>query len=317
MKKMCTAAGITCEDIKGYGRGYSFGTGAAESVDQVNHAWSAVRIAGRWYLVDTTWDAGHVEEKAYRKQYRTTYLFMPPQDFIYTHLPGDSRWQLLRSPLTAAQFEQLPHLRGAFFDQGLFLATRLQRVTSVGKGVQFAVRYARPVELMADLHAESGKELSYRGLVQHEQDMCRIFVTFPSAGRHRLKLYCRPRGGTGSMKLVANLDFDAAEGTDRAFPKTFSAFQTARGYLFSPLYTPIARDRPVTFRVRLQGLYDPSLAIGDQPWLKLKRSPSQSDVYEITMSAPAKVRVRLNAKTAPQNKSYTTLIDFSPEIPKK
>ena len=98
LAEMCRLAGIPCEKISGYGRGYGFGIGRAESIHDVNHAWNAVRLEGVWYLVDVTWDAGHIRERSFRKAYGTAYLFLEPRQFLYTHFPAEPRWQLLDPP---------------------------------------------------------------------------------------------------------------------------------------------------------------------------------------------------------------------------
>lgn len=70
------------------------------------HAWNAVRINGDWYLVDVTWDSGGINATtgAFSKNYRTQYLFMPPDDFVRRHFPADPHWQLLESPWTRGEF---------------------------------------------------------------------------------------------------------------------------------------------------------------------------------------------------------------------
>ena len=39
------------------------------------HAWNAVLLAGRWYEIDATWDAGNVVYNRFIKEYSTKYLF--------------------------------------------------------------------------------------------------------------------------------------------------------------------------------------------------------------------------------------------------
>ena len=311
MEQMCTLAGIPCRNISGYGRGYGFATGQRMKAGQENHAWNAVYIDERWHLVDVTWDAGHVQGRSYRKEYRTTYLFMEPRNFIFTHLPGEAKWQLLASPLTTEQFERLPFLRGGFFDHGLQLATRLARVTRVGESVQFAIGLSQEVEFMARLYTADGAELPGRTLVQREGEQCRMFVTFPRPGRHRLKLYCRALGDTKPMDLTADLDFEATSGSARTFPATYATFGKMRGFLYSPLYLPLATGKPLSFKVRLQGAHDVSLSVGDEPWVRLAPTPTEKDIYELKTTIPAEVHVHLNAKTSPNSDNHTVVIDFS------
>lgn len=64
-----------------------------------SHAWNAVRIEGAWYLVDVTWDAGHLSGDVFNRSYTTNYLFTPPREFLQSHLPDEPGWQLLETPI--------------------------------------------------------------------------------------------------------------------------------------------------------------------------------------------------------------------------
>jgi hypothetical protein len=311
LKDMCTLAGIPCEKISGFGRGYGSAAGQAGDPGDVNHAWNAVEIQGAWYLVDVTWDAGHVENRSFRKKYRTTYLFMEPGNFVYTHLPSEPKWQLLRPPLTKDQFANLPYLRGTFFDHGMRLDKRLSRVTPAGKSVQFSIFVPADVELAAELKTPAGAELPRRALVQYESNQCRVYATFPRKGRWAVHLSSQRRGNSDTMLLAAKLEFEATSGTAKTFPKTYAAYNAMRGYLFSPLYLPLAADRRTSFRVRLHGALDPKLAIGNKPWLKLNPVVGERHVYQLTTEVPDGQRVRINAKTAAGAKSYDTVVDFT------
>jgi transglutaminase/protease-like cytokinesis protein 3 len=63
------------------------------------HAWNAVSIDGKWYLLDSTW--GSEEGLDYKE---SEFFLSDPKDFIFDHYPNDSRWQLLEKPLTYDQF---------------------------------------------------------------------------------------------------------------------------------------------------------------------------------------------------------------------
>jgi hypothetical protein len=84
------------------------------------HAWNAVKLEGRWYLVDATWD-DPVDEQNRSRSYRTDYLFIPPSIAIFDHFPDDARWQLLEHPLTRAEFLRQPQARPGLAREGLTL----------------------------------------------------------------------------------------------------------------------------------------------------------------------------------------------------
>jgi transglutaminase-like putative cysteine protease len=68
------------------------------------HAWNAVRIEGKWYLVDVTWDAGMVRGTLFGRSYGTNYLFVPPEQMVQDHLPEYPAWQLLDVPVDRGTF---------------------------------------------------------------------------------------------------------------------------------------------------------------------------------------------------------------------
>ena len=67
------------------------------------HAWNAMEVNGRWFLLDTTWDNADDEGKI-----RSRYLFIPAEAMLTSHFPDNKRWQLLTEPLTFGAWLRLP-----------------------------------------------------------------------------------------------------------------------------------------------------------------------------------------------------------------
>lgn len=95
--------------------------GRADEVDGEPHAWNAAKIDGLWYLLDPTWDSGHVKDGTFVREYRTSYLFVPPQLIGITHFPDEPAWQLRDAPLSRGEFARQPMMRPEFFAEGLTL----------------------------------------------------------------------------------------------------------------------------------------------------------------------------------------------------
>ena len=70
-----------------------------EAPPETDHAWNAVEIDNHWYLMESTWGAGHLNEQNTFKRKLNSYYFLPrPNEMIYHHLPEDEKWQFLRTP---------------------------------------------------------------------------------------------------------------------------------------------------------------------------------------------------------------------------
>lgn len=97
LKEMCDIAGIPCEIISGYSKGTLTSTRDRFEID---HAWNAVFLEGKWHLVDATWGSSALKKSQSFILENTPFYFLSnPDIFILNHLPGDPKWQLLDCPI--------------------------------------------------------------------------------------------------------------------------------------------------------------------------------------------------------------------------
>lgn len=116
-------AGLEAVQISGWARGMNYSVGDPVN-GAPNHAWNAVKVEGRWLLLDCTWAAGAIDETGtYQRRFDGWYFDPPPEKLIFTHLPEESRWQLLGDPVNRDTFERMPYLRSTFFAMGFELAS--------------------------------------------------------------------------------------------------------------------------------------------------------------------------------------------------
>jgi hypothetical protein len=97
--------------------------------DWTLHAWNAVKVAGDWQLVDTTWDDSDSTDP--NAAYSAAYLMPPPEVMIASHLPEQSDWQLLRLPKSPSTFEEQPILTPEFFMEKLVMLSPLEYSSKV------------------------------------------------------------------------------------------------------------------------------------------------------------------------------------------
>lgn len=314
LQKMCQIAGVPCAVIPGYGRGFGFVIGQSENVRQENHAWNAVKIAEHWYLLDVTWDAGHVEGRSYHRQYGTWYLFADPRNFLHTHFPADAKWQLLDRPLSAEEFAALPLLEGRFFEQGLRLSSVLRRLQPVGESVQFSVAAPDNVVLMASLEqaVKSGPEtLGRRTMLRRSRNEINVLVTFPAAGRWGVKLFTKSRQEPGKYWQAGTLEFDAKAGTQWTFAETNSSVQGIDSFLESPVYVPLITGKDQEFKIRVRNAEQVQLRVGAQKWVPMLRAQNDPELYQATAAIPADASVQIVALPPRGGNTYWTIADFA------
>ena len=100
MNRFCGEAGITSVLVPGITRDPE-----GEVQEKILHTWNAVKISGKWQLLDITWSGGFVNSRdQYVRKFSGKFFFTPPADFIRTHWPLDAMWQLLEQPVTKKEF---------------------------------------------------------------------------------------------------------------------------------------------------------------------------------------------------------------------
>lgn len=167
------------------------------------HAWNAVELGGRWYLVDATWNAGHLDGGRFVAGYGTEYLFTPPAVFAVDHLPDDPRWQLLAEPVSRGAFTRQPLLRPGFHAAGLkLLWPDRSQVTAAGP---VRVKLANPggAFVLAQLvpkGAAGGERLEVAG-----EDPLTVEVADPGPGAYQVHLFVNDEP-TGSYAFCGQVE---------------------------------------------------------------------------------------------------------------
>lgn len=137
-ERLAREVGLEVMPVMGYAKGFTYRKGA--STKRSNHAWLAIRIDQDWRLIDPTWASGYVANGKFERKFTWDYLFVDPNELVFSHFPEESRWQLLARPLRRADFERLPMVHRSLFAVGFkpetvraaALATKVQSFPLVG-----------------------------------------------------------------------------------------------------------------------------------------------------------------------------------------
>ena len=268
--RMCGLSGITSTKITGYARGVGFNLFEKEDPSDSNHAWNGVLIDGVWYLIDTTWDAGHVSGSAFIKDYSTDYLFLAAPKFIHTHFPSDPKLQQLQPPVSGSQFVELPYLKGVFFSYKLDLESGIKKRNSIGHTERLEINIPPKTEIMATLKSRDGQEVSERTFVQVVCNKAVIDLKTPDSGSWELAIYVRTVG-EDKYQHGGSIIFDSQSGTEDYFPKSWAGYDNYKSHLLSPLYAPLQFGKEVEFSLKLSGISAVSVIVGKR-WVELKKT---------------------------------------------
>ena len=98
-QKMAQTVGLECEYVRGHSKSTLHG-------GWNKHAWNAVKLDGKWALIDPTWGSGYSESpQKFTQIFQPGYFDTAPRVFALDHFPEEPTWQLLENPLSQKQFQ--------------------------------------------------------------------------------------------------------------------------------------------------------------------------------------------------------------------
>ncbi|MFZ3110536.1 MAG: transglutaminase domain-containing protein [Rectinemataceae bacterium] len=191
---MAEFAGIPCVIVSGYTKNQAGSRGLTAGN---SHAWNIVQINGGRYIVDTTFDAGHVKDWIFVRRYSTDNLFVDPQVSLYMRYPKQDEQRLVAHPISPEEFLNSPDIENAFFSYGLKLpSSGISWKMAAAGTFSLDLGLAKPgIVIDAVLSDPNGVEVEQGTMIQKlSPDSRRIQVIFPSAGLYTLEVFAKDIG---------------------------------------------------------------------------------------------------------------------------
>ncbi len=271
----------------------------------LRHAWNAVKLQGRWYLLDSTWGSGYVDYQSRRftRKFNPYYFLVPPEQLIYSHFPKDREWQLLARPKTRAQVDSMPRVGSACFR--FDVRPKESRGTlETDQGLKLKFRAASGVSLMAGVY-QNGKELpDTLCLAQADENGWAVDVLFPSPGRYKVSIFGKDDPFAERFNYVMEYWVEARRGTGQQFPETSSTFLERRARLEYPRTRALPPGKKATFSVYVPAASDVQIINGGK-WHPLERKGPWFRGQAALEKGEAKVSARF-----PGNDQYWTLLRY-------
>lgn len=238
MEEMCKLARIPVKTLSGFAKGIGYSPDNPFTTNTAtNHAWNAVFIRGNWFLLDSTWGAGHLgEDREYKAEFDEFYFLTDPDKFAISHFPytDDSpdqsiKWQLLRKPLSLEKFNSLLYMKPPAFNIGLLPASHKNVMIQFNDEIELTFKEERPktIKISTKLYREENNVLReepyccygymFKGLV-------RIKVKPPKTGTYRLKIFGTNRSSDNDAQLPYLFEYKlhctvpSKENVPRKFP---------------------------------------------------------------------------------------------------
>ena len=236
-----------------------------------NHAWSAVYLDDSWWLLDSTWASGHVDDnKNFVKEYNDHYFMTDPKEFIYDHFPDDSAWQLINPPITMKDFEQLGQFSKHFFQLNMKPLTHSDGVIVCDNGkihMKFKLDKNIPVKCTGKMNREGSDDDIPNYLHIYMTDkILHVLVNLPSEGSYTMKLFARNalHENNTSLPMICSYVINCTKKLKDCsiYPKQYKKWSPGF-YLHSPTQGELCVGETYRFKISLPGVIEMAICLGE------------------------------------------------------
>lgn len=239
--------GLKSVIVIGYAKGIDYAVGED---NQVNHAWNAVKIDGDWYLIDTTWGSGTVNDNVFKAEFNPHYFATKPEEFIYSHFPENTQWQLLKTPFSRQQFDTFADISPTLFEYDIELISHKNLKINTDNRVNITLKAPKNVVAIAQLKSAEKPLPENYTLVQKQGENIIVNAGFPEEGNYQLEIFAKPKDDSNKYPLIVTYDISANNKSSQ-FPATFKHFTDNNGYIESPLTAKLTPNQNTYFKLRI------------------------------------------------------------------
>jgi transglutaminase-like putative cysteine protease len=313
-KALCDGVQLENVKISGYAKGYGYIPGKT-TFSRTNHAWNVVRLDKQWYLIDSTWGAGHIDRSnQYEKRLCPHYFLTRPEQMIYNHFPEDSRWQLLSSTVSMQQFIALPYVRPRFFELQLEIVssrqTNMVTFDTERNLAEVLIRAPSNVDLSCSIaHGKTS------GLAQYDasRKLWQCLFRPQTSGYQTLDIYARDVQSSKTYESAIEFGLDMSHVIRyEGFPLTYSNFSTNKCQIFEPLADKLRRGSQVTIHCRIPGAR--CVRLGFDGTLSSQEQTIINDIFKQQITVPKReIVVYVQFANSKKSHSYEGLFKYAVE----
>lgn len=191
---LAEASGLESQVISGQSKGYSYLPDVLHE-----HTWNAVKIDGRWRLLDLTWGSGSFELDGSFSRARNMQWFLTPAEiFSYLNYPQETDSLFLEKTLTESEFRLRPRLLPEFFELALSLEPVDGPSAEVEREQTIQIKSGKGALLKPKIRPLGGSFVSGASEVKNESGLATFKLLFPKRGSYEVQIRARLESETKS-----------------------------------------------------------------------------------------------------------------------
>ena len=176
-KKICDLLNIEAKVIKGYVRNHSreIGTIAKDT----NHAWNAVKVDGKWLILDATWAAGFEYNGKWIRKFNNYFFDMPSDKIFKTHYPEDKIWVLRFGRMSLKEFYNQPIYTKTFLALKADLISPKTGIISITPSEEIQLKFKNLDSSLLIFYTLKGERLAKKPIIKSENKSTTLTIKNP------------------------------------------------------------------------------------------------------------------------------------------
>ena len=299
---------VECVPCYAKGEGYYVG----QKLTKTDHEYNVIKLNNKWYPIDSTWGAGHVDGEKFFKSYNEFYFLANPELLIKSHFPADDKWQLTKKTYTLEEFLKWPQIESDFYTLGFEKYFPEEGLIELkNKNILKFIVYGNNMDQKgASCNIYLLEENSYVqqlnvDIVNFYKDRFEVSAIFNKKGKYKVVIYGNNERGKsyeGMLKYAVNVENNAKK--NLKFPTFYAGKEDIN--VIEPLYDNLKSGEKVKFKIE-STLND--IIIIDDEWHYLKRNEQGYFEFETIIKTKKGKTVEIVKKT--DSGSYLTIIQYN------
>ena len=269
--------GLEVECVNCYGKGVGYEPG--QRLNKTNHEYNVIKLDNKWYPIDSTWGAGHIDDnRRFAKCYNEFYFLADPELLIKTHFPEDEKWQLTKKRYTFEEFLKWPLVKNYFYQHGFEKYSPDEGLIELkNSNEKKFIIYSSNMHnktALCDIFLLQGnvyQQLLNSTSINLYDDRLEIDCIFNKKGKYKVEIFGNNKRGEKCdeiIEYIVNVKNDATK--QLSFPQSYKGKEDIN--IIEPLYNNLKRGGKVKFKIKSNNLNQ--IIIIDGEWHRLQKNAS-------------------------------------------
>ena len=310
-KNIGSYLGLNIECVSCYAKGVSYEPG--QKMKSTNHEYNVINLNNKWYPIDSTWGAGHLEGRNYVREFNEFYYLANPELLIKTHFPADEKWQLTEKKYTLDDFLKWPEVKDKFNifgfnryspEEGLITLTNVntQKFIIWGDSMKQKGGSCTIYLLQGNCY---NQQLNLH-MINFYKDRFEVDCIFNIKGKYKLQIFGN-NDGTSHYNQILGYTVNVENDSKKIlkFPHPYSGSKDIN--IIEPLYDNLKHGEKVKFKIKSDL---ETLIILDKEWHYLNKNEEGYFEKEITIEKEVGKNLIVGKKTENDSCSYLMAYDI-------